>query len=342
MQRVMEGRIQTVCLAVLASVAIAGALYWLKPVMIPFVLAVLLTYALAPLVDLLHDRLRIPRIVAIGIALLLGFALLTLLAGLISGSLRRLAEKLPMYEARFHELAQQATAWLAAKGFDVGADSIEQQVRALPLEDMVLKATGAVVDLVSNTFLVLIFSIYLLAGHRADAPAASKLRATIDVRIRRYITMKVILSAATGLLVGVFLGILGVELAMVFGVMAFVLNFIPNVGSIIATLLPLPIVLFDPEAGLATVVLTLALPGTVQMLVGNVIEPKVMGDSLELHPITVLLTLIFWGMLWGIPGMLLATPITAIIKLLLGELELTRPVARLMAGELPGSAPETN
>ena len=132
---------------------------------------------------------------------------------------------------------------------------------------------------------------------------------------------------------GLILWFLGIELAMVFGLLAFILNFIPNVGSIIATLLPLPMVLVHPEFSWFMFLAALFVPGTIQMVIGNVLEPKMLGESLELHPITVLLSLIFWGILWGIPGMLLAAPITAVLKILLEHLELTKPLARLLEGD---------
>ena len=116
--------------------------------------------------------------------------------------------------------------------------------------------------------------------------------------------------------------------------MAFFLNFVPNVGSIVAIFLPLPIILISPDLDMTILALAILLPGSVQMFIGNVIEPKMLGDSLDLHPITVLLSLIFWGMLWGIPGMLLAAPITAVLKILSENLEITAPVARLLSGKL--------
>ena len=125
-----------------------------------------------------------------------------------------------------------------------------------------------------------------------------------------------------------------IELAMVFGVMAFFLNFVPNVGSIVAIFLPLPIILISPDLDMTILALAILLPGSIQMFIGNVIEPKMLGDSLDLHPITVLLSLIFWGMLWGIPGMLLAAPITSVLKILSENLEITAPVARLLSGKL--------
>ena len=107
-------------------------------------------------------------------------------------------------------------------------------------------------------------------------------------------------------------------------------------------LLPIPLVLVDPNFSLASLVMVVALPGAVQMIIGNVVEPKLLGDSLELHPITVLLSLIFWGMLWGLPGMLLAAPITAVLKILLESLELTKPVAKLLEGNISSEAPPSD
>jgi len=127
---------------------------------------------------------------------------------------------------------------------------------------------------------------------------------------------------------------MGVDLALVFGVMAFLLNFIPSVGSIIATLLPMPLALVQFDSWLP-ITLVLVLPGTVQFTIGNVVEPLVMGEGLDLHPVTVLLALVFWGLLWGVVGMLLAAPMTAVLRIVLGRLEITRPLAELLAGRLP-------
>jgi predicted PurR-regulated permease PerM len=156
----------------------------------------------------------------------------------------------------------------------------------------------------------------------------------IASKIQRYIVVKAVLSAATGLAVGTVLAVLGIDLAMVFGLMAFLLNFIPSIGSIVATLLPLPVVIFNPELGTTTAVLAIALPGLIQLVVGNVVDPLVMGEALDLHPVAIVLSLILWGMIWGVVGMLLAAPIAAILKLLLERLELTAPLGRLLAGRL--------
>ena len=137
----------------------------------------------------------------------------------------------------------------------------------------------------------------------------------------------------TGLLVGLCLNLLGVELALVFGLFAFLLNFIPTVGSLISTFLPLPILLLNPEIGLATGIAAIFIPGTIHFTIGNVVEPLVMGDSLELHPVTILVALMVWGVLWGFVGMLLATPITAVMRILFGRMTQTQPLAELLSGK---------
>jgi AI-2 transport protein TqsA len=193
--------------------------------------------------------------------------------------------------------------------------------------------SSALLDMISKSILVLVFVVFLTIGSGTREPATGTW-SEIELRVRRYLLVKAIVSALTGLLVGGILGLLGVPLAMVFGLFAFLLNFIPSVGSIISTLLPLPVVLVSPEVSGLTAFLAIAIPGLIQMTIGNFIEPKVMGESLDLHPITILLMLIFWGMLWGIVGMLLATPITAVLKILFEKLETTRPIAELLAGRV--------
>ena len=185
---------------------------------------------------------------------------------------------------------------------------------------------------------MLIFLFFLLSGE--SAVRSRGVRADVEGKIRRYLVVQTVLSGATGLLVGTVLAALGVPLAMVFGLFAFLLNFIPSIGSIIATLLPLPVVLMSPGIATHTAVLAIAIPGAIQFGIGSVLSPKVLGDSLDLHPVTILLALMIWGSLWGIVGMLLATPITAVMKMLFERLEMMRPVARLMAGsfEPPGPA----
>ncbi len=339
MQTTVDQRLQTICLLTLTAMATGGALFWLRPVMIPFVLALLLAYMLAPIQELLDEKARLPRWLALILTLAIGGGLLFATGALVSGSVKQLARNSASYQEHLKELASQVATVLRGWDVEFGVEELEYQLGKLPVGSWVVKVTNALVDLVSNTFLVLVFVIYLLEGAgrgHIDSPIWDE----CDRQIKRYVNLKILLSAATGGLVGVILWIIGVDLAMVFGVLAFVLNFIPSVGSVIATLLPIPLVVVSPDFTWTTFTLAMVLPGTVQMVIGNVIEPKLLGDSLDLHPVTVLLALILWGMLWGIAGMLLAAPMTAVAKILMSNLDYTRPVAEAMAGRFASPAPD--
>jgi len=205
------------------------------------------------------------------------------------------------------------------------------------IKNIVMSLPSAIISLTSNILLVvlvMLFTAFLLTGSTTRTKPREGVIGEIETRVQKYIGIKIVLSMLTGFLVFLILKILGVDYALSFGAFAFILNFIPNVGSAIATLLPIPVVLLTPEVTLVTIVLAIVLPLTVQFVVGNVLEPKIMGDTLGLHPVVILMALIFWGMLWGFPGMLLAAPMTAIAKIVFERVEVTRPIAGLMEGRL--------
>jgi len=328
--------LMTASLMVLAAVAIAVALIYTRGVMVPFVLAIFIMYLVSPIVDFLRVRLRVPKAISILAALLVVVGLLTLLGLLITTSVRGLAASAPIYRERFASLAQSSLSVLDRFGIDLSQDQVLMAIKELPVLDMVRQTAGGVVGLVSNGILVLIFVIYLLAGRQPNE-LRTGFYAEADQKIRRYLVTKVSTSTVTGLLTGVILALFGLDLALVFGVLAFFLNFVPSVGSIIATLLPIPMAMvqFDSFWMIAGIVL---IPGAVQMTIGNGIEPVLMGEGLDLHPVTILLALVFWGLIWGVVGMFLAAPITAVLRIVLDRFETTRPVAGLLAGRLPGEA----
>jgi AI-2 transport protein TqsA len=199
---------------------------------------------------------------------------------------------------------------------------------------LLVNTTNAVLTILSQSFLVVLFLVFLVLGAAGQRSSSSGAWAEIERRIQSYIVIKAGISALTGTVVFAVLATLGIPLALVFGLFAFLLNFIPNVGSLIATLLPVPVVLGTPEISMGTAILAIGLPAVIQGLVGNVLEPMLMGESLDLHPIAILLALIFWGMLWGIVGMLLATPIIVMMKILLEQHAASRPMAELLAGRV--------
>jgi AI-2 transport protein TqsA len=328
-----QSRVVAVSLVVLAAVAIAFALAYTRVVMVPFVLAIFISYLVMPLVEVLQERLRMPRVLSVLIALLTALGLLIFLALLITKSTRSLLASADIYQEEIRTLAAQLFSVLDRWHLELGQRSLLEGIDQLPILNMLRSAVGTVVDLVSTGALVVIFVIFLLLSRKPEG-LNSGIYAEINSKIRKYLVTKFVISAATGVLVGSILALFGLDLALVFGVMAFLLNFIPSIGSVFATLLPIPIAIlqFDNPWLIAAVIL---LPGVLQFLIGSALEPVIMGEGLGLHPVAVLLALIFWGLLWGVVGMLLAAPITAILRIVLERIETTRPAAELLAGRLP-------
>lgn len=320
----------TVSLIVLATVAAAVALAYTRPVMVPLVLAVFIFYIVSPVTALLERRVRLPRWAAVLVTLVLVTVLLGLLGLLISVSVRGLLDSAPIYREKLLNFAQRIFAVLDRYGIDLGQATVLESLREIPVGRIVGSAAGTVLELVTNGFLVFIFVIFFLIGRRRDTVRVGIYK-EMDDKIRQFLITKFTVSAATGVLVGTLLALLGLDLALVFGVLAFFLNFIPSVGSVVATLLPIPVALVQFESPWM-IGAVFVLPGAVQVTIGNFIEPKLMGEGLDLSPVTILVALVFWGLLWGIVGALLATPITAVLRIVLARFQTTRPFAELLAG----------
>ncbi len=200
-------------------------------------------------------------------------------------------------------------------------------------------------NILSSTLIVLLITTFILLEatyfrrklRRAFAdPTVEQRVATILAELRRYLGVKTAISAGTGVLVGVWVAILGVDFAPLWGLVAFALNYIPNLGSIIAAGPPVLLALIQEGVGLATLVAIGYL--VVNVVIGNFIEPALMGRRLGLSVLVVFLSLIFWGWVWGPVGMLLSVPLTMIIKIMLENTDDLRWAATLLEGkrEPPG------
>ena len=331
---VADLQIQTTCQLLITAVVLGGALYWLQSVVIPFVLAAFLALGLAPVADLMMHRLRFPKALAVLLTLFLAAGLCVLGFTIVSSAVTQLAASAGEYQKGMNQLVEWAAKVLPLERFGITEAEIRKPLSRIPLETvsgMLVGTTTAILDLLSQALLVSVFSIFLLIGF-SGRQARPGVWGEAEQQVKSFLVAKVIVSAVTGLLVGLCLNLLGVELALVFGLFAFLLNFIPTVGSLISTALPIPILLLNPEIGLATGLAAIFIPGTIHFSIGNIVEPLVMGDSLELHPVAILVALMVWGVLWGVVGMLLATPITAVMRILFARMPQTRPLAQLLSG----------
>lgn len=187
-------------------------------------------------------------------------------------------------------------------------------------------------ELMGSGAMIVIFMFFMLAGDGRAKSAQPQIWLEIESRIRDYIVMKTLISFVTGVAVWLVLWFFGIPLALVFGLLAFLLNFIPNIGPMIMCVLPLPLVFLSPQLSLASMLIVTVLLSGIQFISGSLVEPKVMGSSFQLHPVVIMLTLLLWGLIWGLPGMFLSTPITAAMKIIMERFTYTQPFARLLEG----------
>ncbi len=329
-------KIQSYCLIALSLIAITMALIYTRSVMVPFFISLCLFAILKPTSSWIQSRLRIPRAAAVGFVFLC-FVLASLaLLVLTMGSLERFAQEASSYPQKLQQAIIPLEVWLQEKGIDFEPRTlVSTMAQEWPLLETATSLTGWVFNFVSKCFLVAIFVLFLIMSPAKAAAGNSSALMFEEMlsTISRYLILKFLSSTTTGFLVGMILWVAKVDLAFMFGVLTFCLNFIPSVGSIVATLLPVPIVFLKYSLGweLACII---GIMSSVQVLIGNILEPKVLGDNMDLHPVTILIFLLFWGLAWGVAGMFLAVPITVIAKIVLHKIETTRPAAELMAGRI--------
>jgi AI-2 transport protein TqsA len=324
--------IQTGSLLVIATILTAVALSYTRAMMIPFVFALLLSYLVAPGIGFLKHRARFPHWLAV-ISTVLGVLLACFFFGLIvHGSVLKIIDSFSLYEEKLAQVTQSLSG-VAAK-FDVQLDhaSIMARVHDLSMFSYVQSAAGGILGFVVDFLLVMVFLTFLVSSRSTGEPKKG-LAEDIDAKVRTYILTKIVSNVAGALLIWVLYVSVGLDLALMFAMLAFMLGFIPSVGSIVATFLPLPIAYLQYENTFPFWAVLVG-PILIQAVLGNVVEPKFLGRGLDLHPVTILLSLMFWGIIWGLAGTFLAVPITAVLKIVLERHPLTHRISEVLAGRL--------
>ncbi|OGB99680.1 hypothetical protein A2V82_06470 [candidate division KSB1 bacterium RBG_16_48_16] len=343
-----ENQIIIALLAVICVVCIGFILSVARSIVLPLALAVFLNYILNPFIGL-FERLKIPSVISTLLAVLITFLVMVFLGIMISNSIESFAEELPKYEARINAITQNTLkilnippeAFKSATGWTKDPQ-IAAVLGDLSITGIMSSILGSVTTFLANFLLVLLFLLFILMGRnqlihkleRAFEPNISKkvsgIILNINKEIQKYLIAKTLISLATGLLAMLVLSLFGVQFALIWGVLTFLLNFIPNIGSVIATILPLTIALIQFDKVIMVVWIALCLT-SIQMVVGNIIDPKVIGRSLNLSPIVVLFSLMFWGWLWGLIGMFLSVPIAVMIKIIFENIKQLRFASVLMS-----------
>jgi predicted PurR-regulated permease PerM len=226
-------------------------------------------------------------------------------------------------------------------GLEVNSQTIYSLVQPSEAIGFIGDTLSSVADLLSSMFLVLLLTVFVLfealvlpdkiRAALGDPIADLSRGLRVVSRIKAYVVVKTWTSFATGLVIWLVLEFfMDIDFAMLWGLLAFLLNFIPNIGSIIAAIPAVLMALLQMGVGGATMTALIFL--VVNMTIGSFLEPKIMGQRMNLSPLVVFVSLVFWGWLWGGIGMLLSVPLTMAIRIMLEGNENTRPFAVLMAG----------
>ncbi|HSN99323.1 MAG TPA: AI-2E family transporter, partial [Candidatus Nanopelagicales bacterium] len=304
------------CLVViLAGLKAASAL------LVPLAFSAFLAIIVTPLVFWLLRR-RVPVVMAVLLVVLLVLVALSALAGVVGGSVNSLVAAAPRYAERFNALVDAIAGWLAVRGLELSNARIRGLMDPTAAIGLVGGTVSQIASMLSDTLLVLLTVVFMLfeitvlpSKLRAafgDTKADLSRYAKIITEINQYVVIKTYISLGTGVLVWLMLSMLGVDFALLWGLTAFLLNFIPNIGSIVAAVPPVLLALV--QHGVARSLITLSGFVVINMVIGNMVEPRVMGRRLGLSTLVVFLSLLVWGWLWGGMGMLLSVPLTMILK----------------------------
>jgi AI-2 transport protein TqsA len=325
--------LQTVSLLVIATIMCGAALSYTRSMMIPFVFALFLSYFVAPAVSFLRTKIKFPQWLAIATAMSAVLFICLLFFLVMQGSIERLIGSFSQYEERVAQVTQDLVNFAARFDVKLNQTTVLAKVRELPIFSYLHGAASVTLSFLGEFLLVMTFLVFLISGRKIGEPKAG-LASAIDKKIRTYILTKILSNVVGALAVYLVYLSLDLDLSLMFAMLCFVLGFIPTLGSVVATLLPLPIAYLQYEENWA-IWMVIVLPITIQTILGNFVEPKFIGRGLDLHPVTILLSLMFWGIIWGIAGMFLAVPITAVLKIILDRHPLTAKFSDLLAGKSP-------
>lgn len=306
-------------------------------ILVPFFLAVFIAVICTPPLFWLQ-RKGVPKVLAL-VLILVAIIIVGLLFGaLIGPSLNDFLSSLPGYQERLSTHIASSINWLSKKGVNIPAEEVSGAFHpgwVMELAGDILSTLG---NVLTNALLILLTVVFILL-EAADFP--KKLRVVLknpekslstiekfSQNAKRYMVIKTLISAATGLLIWLWLLILGVDYPVLWGMLAFLLNYVPNIGSLIAAI---PAVLLAlVKLGVGSALLTVLGFSVVNVVIGNILEPKLMGRRLRLSTLVVFLSLVFWGWVLGPIGMILSVPMTSLVAIALESYEETRGLAIML------------
>lgn len=334
-------------LIVSLGIVLIAVLRELSELLLPLVLAGILALLCIPLVDRLRN-FGVPKIIILMVVALVVSGVLLVVINIFITTLSSILHDIDGLTIQFNKKIEFLTKW--ADGvfklpFDASANGYSawfwEWLGALQWTSTLRSVAVGLGDFGKDFLLFFLYFLFLLGGLSdykqyldyvvGNNPELMEHVETLQSSISSYIAIKSVISLITGVLATLICFVFGLNYALFWGFLAFLFNFIPSIGSILSTALPMlmAFIQFDGVGrfvGLAAVLLMN------QLIIGNVIDPKVMGDKMRLNSITVIFGLVFWGYIWGIPGMLLSVPLNVMVKLILEQSESLSIAARVMGG----------
>jgi AI-2 transport protein TqsA len=332
-------------LIVIAIILIFGLLKFGQPVFLPFFVALFLSYLFQPIYRLLVKN-KVPKIIAVILILFLAFGLLYGVGWIVYDSAAKVAENINKYQVLFTDLVTDTVVkfklekeWVRLRNLNPSKFDLSK-VDFGSIASGFYTSIGSFLSFLGNVAMVLLYMIYIMVGkeslpHRIKAAFKShggqilEIIQHIDKQIQVYFAVKSLISLAVSICVTIVCYAFGIDFPLFWGLLTFLLHFIPNIGSFIAAIPPILLVLL--LGGFGTMIAVAIILIAIDNIWGNIIEPRVMGDQLDLSPLIVLFGMFFGTYMWGLAGAVIATPILAVIKIILENIPETRPIGMLIS-----------
>ena len=327
-------------------VVIVAGLKAAAPLILPFLVSAFVAVISTPFVAWLQSR-KLPTWVAVTLTIVVDLAVIVLLGLVVGRSVNEFTAAAPRYQERAQNLATSMLATLDAHGVDTSQWRPLQAVNPGALFDMVGTTLSAVTSVLSNAFLVFLLLVFMLLEATAfprkltaafGGRTENAERFTVMTRqIQRYLGIKTLVSLATGVAAGAWVAALGLGVPLLWGLIAFIFNFVPNIGSIVAAVPPFVLALM--QFGVWRAVAVAAGYVVINVVLANFVEPYLMGRRLGLSTLVVVLSLVFWGWVWGPVGMILSVPLTMVVKIALENTPDLRWIAVMLDANPKAPAP---
>ena len=337
----------------ISAIGIIITLIYGKALLLPFVLGVLFWFMLRGLkaslekIPFVKDKFPswLETILATGIFI----AFMGMLFSILSSNIQHLSQSYNQYQPNITAIIERINGF-----FNINlSETVKKQIGDFNFGDVLRIVLNSFSDLLSNAFMIVLYALFILFEESnfqiklknlfTDQHKYKFFSDTIDKienSISDYFKLKALVSLITGIFSYFALWMIGIDSPEFWAFLIFVLNFIPTIGSLIATVFPAVYSLLQ-FGEFSPALLVLVIVGVVQLIVGNIVEPRVMGSSMNISPLVTILALTFWGMIWGITGMILSIPIMVVIVIICSQFESTRPIAILLSekGEIDNIQP---